>query len=109
MSSEANKPIVINLPGSRMRAEENEIVRGTLFGHIDRGENRLVIDFATVDFVDSSFLGLLVIALKRATANGGDIKLCNLGKSVRSIFQLLRLHRVFDIYETVDSAVEAFS
>ena len=38
----------------------------------------------------------------------GSIKLCSLQTQVKSMFELTRLHRVFDIYQTVDEALESY-
>jgi hypothetical protein len=37
-----------------------------------------------------------------------DVKLCRLSKHVRSVFELVRMHRIFDIFETRQAAVQAF-
>ena len=41
-------------------------------------------------------------------ARGGELKLCSLSKQVRSVFELVRMQRVFDIHATRESAVLAF-
>ena len=39
---------------------------------------------------------------------GGDLKLCNLTKQVRALFELVRMHKILDIFETRAEAVAAF-
>ena len=38
----------------------------------------------------------------------GSIKLSGLQTQVKSMFELTRLHRVFDIFQTVDDALESY-
>jgi anti-sigma B factor antagonist len=73
-------------------------------------ENRvkLVIDLAAVDFIDSSGLGSLVASFRSVNKLGGDIKIAALQDPIRSIFELTRLHRVFDIYDDSQSAASGF-
>jgi anti-sigma B factor antagonist len=71
------------------------------------GRRSLVIDMGHVRFVDSSGLGSLISALKVLRANGGDLKLANVGEQVYSVLEITRLLRVFDTYETAELALEA--
>lgn len=101
-------PIVVEVTGPRIRLEENEAIREQLLSHIGQGHTRLVLDFKDVEFVDSSFLGLLIIVLKRATAAGGDIRICCLQPPLQNIFDLMRLNRLFQIHESREKAVASF-
>ncbi len=67
--------------------------------------HRIVLNLANVDFVDSSGLGLLVSIFRRVQERGASLVLCCLCAQVQTIFELTRLHRVFDIYETEEEAL----
>ena len=69
---------------------------------------RLVLDLSRLRFVDSSGLGAFISCLRKLHAAGGDLKLCGMSKPVRGIFELVRMHRVFDILDTPEDAVLAF-
>jgi len=71
--------------------------------------SRIVIDLHSMQFVDSSGLGAILSFLRQASAKGGDLKLCGMTKQVRTAFELVRMHRIFDIFETRDEAVAAFN
>ncbi|MBM3494616.1 MAG: STAS domain-containing protein [Armatimonadetes bacterium] len=68
-----------------------------------------VLDMSSVRFMDSSGLGALLSCLRRLTAAGGALKLCALQKPVRSVMEMVRMHRVFDIYDTRNEALAARS
>ena len=70
---------------------------------------RLVLDLSRLGFVDSSGLGAFISCLRKANAAGGDLKLCGLSKAVRAVFELVRMHRVFDIFPTRVEALRAFA
>lgn len=65
----------------------------------------VIIDFAHVEFLDSSGMGLLVALLKRTSGREGDIKITGLNKSVRMVFEITRMHKVFEIFDTVAEAL----
>ena len=69
---------------------------------------KLVLDLSRLRFVDSSGLGALISCLRKLNAKGGDLKLCGMSKQVRAVFELVRMHRVFDIVGTREEAVRAF-
>jgi anti-sigma B factor antagonist len=69
---------------------------------------KLVIDLGRLRFVDSSGLGAFISCLRKLNAKGGDLKLCGMSKQVRAVFELVRMHRIFDIYGTREVALRAF-
>ena len=73
-----------------------------------RDRPHVIVDMQIVEFADSSMLGALVSALKVAARKRGDIKLVGLQPSVRAIFALTRLDRVFEIYDDEEGALASF-
>lgn len=69
---------------------------------------KLAFDLSAVEFVDSSGLGAIVSCLRTVTSGGGDLKLCGLSRQVRALFELVRMHRVFDILNSRDEVVRAY-
>jgi anti-sigma B factor antagonist len=69
---------------------------------------KLVFDLSRLRFVDSSGLGVFISCLRKLNARGGDVKLCGMSKQVRAVFELVRMHRIFDIYGAKAEAVHAF-
>ena len=69
---------------------------------------KLVIDLGRLRFVDSSGLGAFISCLRKLNAKGGDLKLCGMSKQVRAVFELVRMHRIFDIFSTREDALRAF-
>ena len=69
---------------------------------------RLVIDMGNVTFLDSSGLGALVAVWRSLSSRDGEMKLCRIGPSVRTVFELTRIHRVFEIYNTEEEALASY-
>ncbi|MDF7806798.1 STAS domain-containing protein [Pontiellaceae bacterium B12219] len=67
-----------------------------------------VIDLRNVDFMDSAGLGTLIAVLKRITERKGDMKIANLQKKPRMVFEITRAYKVFEIYESVEDAIKGF-
>jgi anti-sigma B factor antagonist len=67
-----------------------------------------LIDLSRVDFVDSAGLGSLLSCLKKAKSANGELKLFGLTKSVRSLFELMRMQKIFSIYDDRGMAVASY-
>jgi anti-sigma B factor antagonist len=72
------------------------------------GKKNVLIDLKDVRFIDSSGLGALVSGFKNAITNQGNLKLSTLQSQVRSMFELTRLHRVFEIFASTSEALDNF-
>ena len=71
---------------------------------IEEGQTQLVIDLSGVGFMDSSGLGVLVTALKRAKERGGALALVSPEGSVHKVLTITGLDRVFPIHDSVAQA-----
>jgi len=71
------------------------------------GHNCVLLDLHALQFVDSSGLGALLSCLRAMSDNGGSLALCNMTKPVRTLFELVRMFRIFDIYASRYEALKA--
>lgn len=92
----------------RLDANNSEELKSELRRIFEGGTKDLIIDLKEVLFIDSSGLGVLVSGYKNASILHGSLKLSQLQSQVKSMFELTRLHRVFDIFATVDDALESY-
>jgi anti-sigma B factor antagonist len=69
---------------------------------------KLVIDMEKTLFLDSSGCGGLVSSLKSLSDNNGEMRIARPNPKCLEILTLTRLHRVFDIYDSIESAIQSF-
>ena len=69
---------------------------------------RLVLDLSRLKFIDSSGLSALIAGLIAAHAHQGDLRLCSMRLSVRALFELMRLNRVFSVHDDPDLALKSY-
>ncbi|MEP2029576.1 MAG: STAS domain-containing protein [Paracoccaceae bacterium] len=72
----------------------------------EEGPNRVILDLSIVEFIDSSGLGAIVASMKQL---GRDRKLdlAGLTPAVDKVFRLTRMDSVFNLYPTLDAALDA--
>lgn len=73
---------------------------------IEGGCVNLVIDLRNVAFIDSSGLGVLVSALRRARERDGSVRIVCTRDSILKIFRITGLDKVFPIFSDVAEARE---
>lgn len=66
---------------------------------------RILLDLEALQFVDSSGLGAMLSCLRAMHDKGGHLALCGMSKPVRTLFELVRMYRVFDIYASRTEAL----
>jgi anti-sigma B factor antagonist len=74
----------------------------------ERSKIKLIIDLGNTRFIDSSGCGALVASLRALVKNGGDMRIARPAPQAMTLFELTRLHRVFEIFEDVDPALKSF-
>ncbi len=92
------------------RATLNEAheLKEKLNKRIDEGFRKIVIDLTACEFVDSTFLGTLVGALKKIVKLQGDLKIVGFRPAVKSMFELTRLFRIFETFTDLQDAIRSF-
>ncbi len=75
---------------------------------VGKGTKRFVIDCADLTFIDSMGLGVLISLLRRVRQQEGDVKVAGLSDEVKTIFEITRLHRLFEVCSDWNAAVNDF-
>jgi anti-sigma B factor antagonist len=69
------------------------------------GHQTVLLDMSALSFVDSSGLGALLSCLRVMNNKNGQLKLFAMAKPVQALFELVRMHRIFSIYNTREEAL----
>ena len=69
---------------------------------------KMVIDMEKTLFLDSSGCGGLVSSLKTLLNSNGEMRIARPNPKCLEILRLTRLHRIFEIHDSVEAAVQSF-
>ncbi len=72
------------------------------------GMTKIVLNFENLSFMSSSVIGVLVRLYRKATSQGGDVKLCSIEPQIYEVFKIMRLDRLFDFPSSEREALKAF-
>ena len=98
--------LVVTPLEKRLDASAAADFKGKMVDWINAGHQRIILDLSRVDFVDSSGLGAIVSCLKTLGGNG-DLIICCVRETVMSLFQLTRMNRVFQMFNSEAEAIQA--
>ena len=87
-------------------AEHSPQLKKTLEKARENKIKYIVLDLKKVSFIDSTGLGILISLMRRLKEEEGHLRLACLQEEVRSIFEITRLYRVFDISESAEDALK---
>jgi len=74
---------------------------------VGKKAGKVAVDFKGVTYVDSSGLATLVEILKNMRRYGGRMNLCGLAPKIKSLFEITKLDKLFEILADEGEAVAA--
>jgi anti-anti-sigma factor len=98
--------LVATLHGTLSLGKESILLRDHLRKRFDEGARYILLVLEHITFMDSSGIGVLVEMKAHAVHGLGDIRLCRCPSFVASILYRLSLHRILEMYETEEAALD---
>ncbi|MGY6586767.1 MAG: STAS domain-containing protein [Wenzhouxiangella sp.] len=95
--------LIARYTGERIDASNAAEFRQSMNTLIEQ-HDQIVIDLTGVRFIDSAGVGSLIGCLRAISDRNGKLCLAGLKGPVQALFDLMRLHRVFEIHTDVSSA-----
>lgn len=102
-----NDIVVCNLEGE-VNINNSPELRKFFDVIIKRNDKKVLINFSGVSYIDSSGLATLIEMLQRLKKTGGSLRFSNMDQRVKSIFEITKLHKVFEIFDTHETALRDF-
>ena len=106
-SDVAGRVAVVRLDG-RLNMVAAPRLKGAVEDVVDGGGTRVVVDLSAVTFMDSSGLGALIPALRKARQSQGDLHIAGVNDQVGTVLQLTDLDRVLRPFESVEAASDGW-
>ena len=109
MTTEEKDGITIVVTDDRLDALVAATLKDTVKQLAEAGKLKILIDMGQTKFIDSAGCGALVASLRVLIKNQGDMKIARPSQQVQTLFELTRLHRVFEIFDEIDAAARSFA
>ncbi len=99
---------VVDLSGRITLGEASGKLRDDVRGMLQDGATKVVLNLASVSYIDSSGLGELVSAYTTARGQGCTVKLLNVQTKVQDLLTVTKLYTVFESHTDETEAVQSF-
>jgi len=104
---EVGEVVVVQCSGRIVAGNDAETLRAHI-SEMMRDRKHFVLHLGEVAFIDSSGLGTIVRLLTSARRLRGDVKLCNLPRTIEGLLSMTNLNQLFDVHDSEESAISAF-
>jgi len=103
LKSEDGGTLVFRLRGSLDLATA-PTVRAALADATEKGNQELIVDLTALEFLDSTGLGVLIGAHRRAAERGGSFRLIVADGPISRLLNITGLIAVFAVYHSIEDA-----
>ncbi len=93
---------VLRVREERVDAHNSGELKTCLLELLEKNVTALAVDLSQVRFIDSSGLGALLAGYKNANLRQARLLLVGVQPRVQSMFELTRLHHVFEMVDRLD-------
>jgi len=91
--------------GGSLDIATSPTLRAALMEAAERDKHEIVVDLTQLEFLDSTGLGALIGAHKRASEHGGSVRLVTHEGQILRLLRITGLLEVFAVYPSVEAAL----
>jgi anti-sigma B factor antagonist len=104
----SRSPVIVMEAPETLNNSEAQAFLAELQPLLQSDRPRIVLDCAQVQHMDSAGIEMLLNCMGEAMKRDGDIKLANLSPAAGAILELMRVDRLFEIFDTPEEATRSF-
>lgn len=98
---------IVSIAG-RLDTTNYGLLEKHLMDLIANQQDRIIVECGKMEYVSSSGLRILLMALKKITQTKGKFVLCGLQDNIREIFEISGFTNIFEIYPGLGEAQQVF-
>lgn len=99
---------ILDLEGKITIGEGSVALRSKIRELLGDGKSKILLNLASVGYVDSSGIGELVSSFTAVKKEGGTLKLLNLVQKIQDLLAITKLLTVFDTFDDEGDALSSF-
>jgi anti-sigma B factor antagonist len=99
---------IVDISGRIILGQECSSLGRLVSGLLRDGHNKILLNLADVNRIDTAVLAYMVCAYTSARKQGGELKLLNPPEDLQAVMQITKLLRVFDVRHNEAVAVRSF-
>jgi anti-sigma B factor antagonist/stage II sporulation protein AA (anti-sigma F factor antagonist) len=111
LSHRTQGPILIVIPkGMNLDARETPFFKTQVVDLIsNHAFQKVILDLQHLYMIDSSGIGSFLFVSRMLHTRGGELKLAQINKSVRTILELVSMNKIFEMFNSMEEAICSFN
>jgi anti-sigma B factor antagonist len=98
---------IIEIKG-RLDSKTTGELEHKILGVLEGDGQKLLVDMADLDYINSSGLRVLVMAYQRLKQSGGTLAISGTKDYILEVFEIAGYHRLFNLFPNQDDALSSF-
>ena len=100
--------VIFDISGRIVLGDSASMLRNTLREATDAGLKSIILNLEKVDYIDSTGLGVLVMAATTLQKSEGSLKLLNLNRRNIELMVMTKLSTILEIFNDETDAINSF-
>ena len=100
--------VTLRVQGKLMGGPDADVFRSTIYDLIERDKKKIIVDLGSVNWVNSTGIGILTSSFTTLRKNGGDLKLIHVSEKIQSILYVTKLNLIFECFDSEEEAIASF-
>lgn len=105
---QAGDVTILDLSGKITIGEGSVALRNTIRRLLGEGKKSILLNLASVGYIDSSGIGELVSSFTAVNKESGKLKLLSLTQKIQDLLAITKLLTVFDTFDDEGSALSSY-
>jgi anti-sigma B factor antagonist len=108
IASEIGDITLLTLKGKLVSLEDVEAMHHAIREALNNNRKKIILDLKNVNWISSLGVGAIMRSMTTAKNNGGDLRLASVSNKIRNIFSITKLDTIFNIYSSLEDAVQNY-
>ena len=100
---------IFELSGKIMGGPDAMMMNDQLHQVLESGHNKIIADLSSVEWMNSSGLGILIQAATLLKNNQGRLKLANVSERIQNLLKITKLSGIFETSGSIEEAVTSLN
>ncbi|MGD9608546.1 MAG: STAS domain-containing protein [Desulfovibrionaceae bacterium] len=95
--------------GGRLDSNTSKVLEDKVMDILGQGKKKMLMDFQGVDYINSTGLRVLLLALQQLKKVSGQLVLCSIKDYMKEVFEISGYTEIFPIYPSQEEALTHFA
>jgi anti-sigma B factor antagonist len=100
--------VILDIDGQIMGGPDSEVFQQTIQSLLTSGKSKIVVNLQSVNWMNSTGLGILISGFSLLDKSGGKMKLLHVSERIASLLEITKLSSIFESYREESAAVRSF-